>query len=38
MIIIMRSNATAKEIAAVEKQLEDYGFQTHPINYYRCNR
>ncbi len=32
MIIIMRSNATAKEIAAVEKQLEDYGFQTHPIN------
>ncbi|MCX7715651.1 MAG: 3-deoxy-7-phosphoheptulonate synthase [Clostridia bacterium] len=31
MIIIMRPNATAKEIAAVEQQLIDYGFKTHPI-------
>lgn len=31
MIIIMRSNATAKEIDAVEKQLETFGFQTHPV-------
>lgn len=31
MIIIMRSNASAMEIANVEKQLADYGFQTHPI-------
>lgn len=31
MIIIMRNDATAQEIAAVEKQLTDYGFQTHPI-------
>lgn len=31
MIIIMRNDATAQEIAAVEKQLADYGFQTHPI-------
>ena len=31
MIIIMRNDATAQEIAAVEKQLSDYGFQTHPI-------
>ena len=31
MIIIMKTNASAKEIEAVEKQLADYGSQTHPI-------
>lgn len=31
MIIIMRDDASAQEIAAVEKQLADFGFQTHPI-------
>ncbi len=31
MIIIMRNNATKSEIEAVEKQLADYGFKTHPI-------
>ena len=31
MIIIMRDDASAQEISAVEKQLTDYGFQTHPI-------
>lgn len=31
MIIIMKDNASAKEIAAVEKVLEEYGFKTHPI-------
>ena len=31
MIIIMKDNASAKEIEAVEKTLEDFGFQTHPI-------
>ena len=31
MIIIMRPSASAQEIAAVEKKLEEYGFQTHPI-------
>lgn len=31
MIIIMRPNASAVEIANVEKQLADFGFQTHPI-------
>lgn len=31
MIIIMRSDATAKQIDAVEKHLKEYGFQTHPI-------
>lgn len=31
MIIIMKNNASAKQIEAVEKQLTDYGFQTHPI-------
>lgn len=31
MIIIMQDNATAKQIEAVEKQLKEFGFQTHPI-------
>jgi 3-deoxy-7-phosphoheptulonate synthase len=31
MIIIMRDDATAKQIDAVEKKLVDYGFKTHPI-------
>ena len=31
MIIIMRNDASVQEIAAVEQQLIDYGFQTHPI-------
>ncbi len=31
MIIIMQDNASAKEIEAVEKRLEGYGFKTHPI-------
>ncbi|MCD8390652.1 MAG: 3-deoxy-7-phosphoheptulonate synthase [Firmicutes bacterium] len=31
MIIIMKDNASAKEIVAVEKVLEEYGFKTHPI-------
>lgn len=31
MIIIMRNNASAKQIEAVETQLTDYGFHTHPI-------
>lgn len=31
MIIVMSPTATAREIEAVEKQLLEYGFQTHPI-------
>lgn len=31
MIIIMKDSASAKEIKDVEKILEDFGFQTHPI-------
>ena len=31
MIIIMKPAATREEIESVEKQLIDYGFQTHPI-------
>ena len=31
MIIIMKDNASAKEIEAVEKTLADFGFLTHPI-------
>lgn len=31
MIIIMSSSAKQAEIEAVEKQLTDYGFKTHPI-------
>lgn len=31
MIIIMKNHATKAEIEAVEKQLADYGFKTHPI-------
>ncbi len=31
MIIIMNDDATAKQIEAVEKRLEEYGFTTHPI-------
>lgn len=31
MIIIMKNNASAKQIEAVEKTLKDFGFQTHPI-------
>ena len=31
MIIIMKDNATAKQIEAVESRLKSYGFQTHPI-------
>ena len=31
MIIIMKYSASARDIAAVEKTLEDYGFMTHPI-------
>lgn len=31
MIVIMKDNASAKEIANAEKVLEEYGFQTHPI-------
>lgn len=32
MIIIMKDNAGAKDIAAVEKTLEEFGFLTHPIH------
>ncbi len=31
MIIVMKSGASKEEIKAVEKNLEDLGFQTHPI-------
>ena len=31
MIIIMNDNASAKQIDAVEKKLESFGFKTHPI-------
>ncbi len=31
MIIIMKDSASAKDIAAVEKTLENFGFMTHPI-------
>lgn len=31
MIIIMKENASAKQIEAVESKLGEFGFQTHPI-------